>query len=438
MGLLDRFRSNRRARSGPRAENSYFSGDLTDPQLQEFMRSGGMTSGSGQIITPDSSMRIAAANRCVILISGAIGSMPIDVMMQTDPRTTKVQSNHPVQDILKQSPNGWQTPNEFMRLLVSSLLLRGNFYGEKIRSADAKLVGLLPLMGGMTVTLQGGQLSYDYIRQDGTRKTYAQKDILHVRGYSRDGITGLSVIQHAKESLGLSASTWRHAGKLFRSGAAVSGVISHPKKLLDDVRTRLYEMLDKFRGADSEQSYQDLILDDGLKFDRVAMSSVDAQMLEVMELSQSDIAMFFGVPPHMIGVLNKTTSFGAGIEQMSMGFVTYTLQDWITNICQALKRDLLIAEGDKAKLFIKMDTAPLLMGDSAARTALYGSAIQYGWMNADEIRFREGYDPIPDGKGEIYLRPANLVPAGTVTPVATAAASPPPPPDPGTTSKKAV
>lgn len=436
MGLFDRFRLGKRALT-PRADNSMWTGDVTDPQLQEYFRSGGMTSGSGQVVTPESSMRVATAYRCVMLLAGAVASLPIDVVQRLDGKKTKTLDTHPVADLLKDAPNDWQTPNEFMKLIVANILLRGNFYALKVRSAG-KLVGLLPLIiGGMKVSQDAsGALSYEYTR-NGAMITYPQKDILHIRGYSADGIHGLSVIQHAKESLGLSASTWRHAGRLFRNGAAVAGIISHPKKLLEAARDRLFEMLDAFRGADSEKSYKDLVLDEGMKYERVAMTSVDAQLLEVMELSQYDIAMFFGVPPHMLGLITKTTSFGAGIEQMSIGFVTFTLQDWLNNICQSLRRDLLLAEGDKSKLFIRMDPAPLLMGDSAARGVLYANGRQWGYFCVDDIRIKEGMEPLPDGLGQIFLSPANMVPAGSEPKPGDPTAPPSPDPGPPDPSKKA-
>ena len=59
------------------------------------------------------------------------------------------------------------------------------------------------------------------------------------------------------------------------------------------------------------------------------------------DFQRYDIAMFFGVPPHMIGATEKTTSWGSGIEQLNIGFVQYTLNDWFVTWQETIKRDLM-------------------------------------------------------------------------------------------------
>jgi len=232
---------------------------------------------------------------------------------------------------------------------------------------------------------------------------------------SLDGVRGLSVIGQAAEELGLSIQASKFASKFFKNGAIPASVLKHPKSLTDPEIDRLKASLEEFRGADNAQKM--LLLEDGMLYERIQMTSVDAQLLQIMELTQYDIAMRFGVPPHMIGLTSKTTSWGSGIEQIGSAFVAYTLQDYLTMWQESIRRDLL---GDNdPKVYVRFNPAGLIRGDIKTRYAAYAVGRQWGWLSVNDIREKEDMDPI-DG-GDIYLQPTNMVPAGSDAAAAMAA-----------------
>jgi len=113
-----------------------------------------------------------------------------------------------------------------------------------------------------------------------------------------------------------------HGATTFRNGARVSGVLKHPNKLGPEAVARLRAGLEEFRSG-GEQEGKNLILEEGMDYARIAMTAEDAQWIESRKFSRTDIAMFFGVPPHTIGDTEKSTSWGTGIEQQSIGFVAH-------------------------------------------------------------------------------------------------------------------
>ncbi|MFC4623839.1 phage portal protein, partial [Daeguia caeni] len=185
------------------------------------------------------------------------------------------------------------------------------------------------------------------------------------------------------------------------NGARVSGVLKHPNKLGPEAVANLRAGLEEFRSG-GEQEGKNLILEEGMDYARIAMTAEDAQWLEARKFSRTDIAMFFGVPPHMIGDTEKSTSWGTGIEQQSIGFVAWTLEDHLTMWEEAINRDLIGAEDD---LYARFNRAALVKGDIKARWEAYVKGLQWGVYSPNEIRTLEDQNP-RDG-GDIFYPPPN-------------------------------
>lgn len=417
MGLLQSMSPRGVTVTSPRAAgDTGTSIDLTDPNLAEFLR-GGLTSESGAIFTPEGALRVTTAYRCANILSSAIKSMPLDFKRRVDPKTRVDADNHPLWNVLQIKPNSWQTPSEFKSMMQLGVLLRGNGYALKVRSLG-KIIGLIPLLPSCVDVKQNADLSLTYkytSPRSGITVDLTQADIFHLRGMSLDGIRGLSVIGQAAEELGLSIQAAKYAAKIFKNGAVPGGVLKHPNSLTEPEINRLKASLEEFRGADNAQKL--LLLEDGMLYERIAMTSVDAQLLQIMELTQYDIAMRFGVPPHLIGLTTKTTSWGSGIEQIGSAFVAYTLQDYLTMWAESIRRDLL--GNDDPKVYVRFNPAGLIRGDIKTRYAAYAVGRQWGWLSVNDIREKEDMDPI-DG-GDVYLQPTNMVPAGSEAAAAMAA-----------------
>ncbi len=380
----------------------------TAQQLEEALRSGAVT-GSGATVTPNSAMRVATVYACVRIISGAVATLPLHIKRRVDERTREDASDTPIWTVLRKKPNRWQTPSQFRRMLQAHLLLRGNAYAMIVRSR--RLVQeLIPLHPDRVEVKQDDDLGleYSYTRQDGRRIRLAQTEVFHLVGLTLDGVHGVSAISYARETIGLSLAMEDHGATTFRNGARVRGVLKHPNKLGPEAVAHLKAGLEEFRSG-GEQEGKNLILEEGMDYARIAMTAEDAQWIESRKFSRTDIAMFFGVPPHMIGDTEKSTSWGTGIEQQSIGFVAYTLEDHLTMWEEAINRDLIGAE---EPLYARFNRAALVKGDIKARWEAYVKGLQWGVYSPNEIRALEDQNP-RDG-GDVFYPPPNTagVPAG--------------------------
>lgn len=397
MGILNRMRE----MVGMRP-NSLVSED----QIREFLRGSG-NSASGAVVNEASVMRVAAAWRCTNIIAGSIATLPLDLIRRVDEDHRAPAVGHPLRRILTIKPNPWQTPSEFRRMMQANLLLRGNAYARKVMLGN-QIQALIPLHPDRVTAEQTDTLAMTYkVRVKGGQTiTLAQKDMLHLRGMSLDGITGLSVLSCMRESVGLALQTEQAGARLFKNGMLVGGQIKHPGKLSPNAAKNLHDSLDEhYSGAENAHNW--ILAEEGMELKPLALSAEDSQWLGARDFQRYDIAMFFGVPPHMIGATEKTTSWGTGIEAQGIGFVVYTLNDWIRTWEESLKRDCL-HESEWEQLDWRYNVNGLLRGDVKARWEGYVKGLQWGVYSPDDVLAMEDRNPRADGKGDIYYDPPNV------------------------------
>ncbi len=336
----------RAALGRPQANASFDLTGMSEDQVREFLRIGGsMATATGAVVNEATTMRVAAAWRCVNIISGTVGTLPMDLIRRESEQVRKPATGHPLRRVLTVKPNQWQTPSEFRRLMQAHLLLRGNAYALKV-TLGGNVVAVIPIHPDRVGAEQVDDytMRYTVTAKGGRKQVYPQTEIFHLRGMSLDGVTGLSVLSHMRESLGLALEAEKAAARLMRNGSFLGGVIQHPKSMSPEAHDRL-KLSWKEQYTGTERAGATPILEDGAEFKPLGLSADDLQFLQQRDFQRYDIAMFFGVPPHMLGATEKQTSWGSGIEQQGIGFVTYTLNDWLKIWEEAIKRDL-IAEGE--------------------------------------------------------------------------------------------
>ncbi len=146
------------------------------------------------------------------------------------------------------------------------------------------------------------------------------------------------------------------------------------------------------------------VLTGGFDWKPITITPDESQFIETRKMQVTEIARIFGIPPHMIGDVEKSTSWGTGIEQQSIGFVTYTLRPWLTRIESALNRVT------PAGQFVKFNVDGLLRGDTKSRHESYRLGLDGGYYSPNEVRAWEDLPPIPDG--DSYRQPLNFGPLG--------------------------
>lgn len=386
---------------------------------QSVLDAFGVTPGAAGItVTPVSAMRVAAVFACVQKIAGAISTLPLDVF-KTDGETPTKLARDDLWYKLNEQPTPQYTAASHWEGVSVAQLLRGDAYTWIRRSVNNTIREFIPLPWAAVqpVLELDGSVRY-YVHYQNKSFWLSPDEIFHFPGFGFDGLKSMSVISYAaRNAVGNALAMDEYSGKFFANGAHPSIVIKSPGKMNpEQVTTLQTSFANKYAGLDNAHRLP-LVLTEGLDVKEISLSADDAQLLEARKFQVIDIARAFGVPPHMIGETSASTSWGSGIESMSRGFVTYTLQPHLKRIEQELNRKLFPRDVGR---FVRFDREALIEGDSAAqaaynRAALGGPGTGMGWMSVDEIRKSKGLAP-RGGSSAVIFDPRDTPKTAGTTP----------------------
>jgi len=373
--------------------------DFTQRDPEGWIDILGPLTSSGVHVTPTTALSVPAVLRAVSLLSGAVASLPLKVFRRTDKGREETTENQ-VYKLLHQAPNPLQTPFTFKELIMNHLLLSGNFFAF-IDWQGGKPAALWPLNPAAVTVEQDqttGAITYRINTIKG-QQVLQPREVLHILGMTLDGTKGVSPITFARESIGGAIAELQHGQSFFRNGAALSGVLQHPGTLSPEAAENLRRSWrEKYSGPDNAGKVA--VLEEGMTFQPVALSNKDSQWLESRQVSALDIARIFGVPPALIGHLEKASY--SSQEAQNLEFLTHSLRPWLTRIEQALNRALIT----HSSLYVEFTTGDLLRTDLKSRFDAYRVALAAGFMSVNEIRKLENL-PAVDG-GDILYRPLNM------------------------------
>lgn len=351
---------------------------------------------AGEAVSDYTAMSLSAVWACVNLIAGTISSLPLMVYRTDRQGVRTVANDHALYRLLHDSPNFDQTAVDFWDFLSGSVELWGNGYARKI-DESGRLLGLVPVNPSIMNPprrLKDGTIEYRWF-EDGRQFVETDRTMLHIRGPGGNPLGGMSTLTFGRNAFSLARATDKAAGKTFANGLRPSGGLKFDKWLTDPQREIAKKELAAKIGADN--SGQPLILEGGVDWKQFTINPEDAQMLESRAFSIEEICRFFGVPPFMVGHTEKTTSWGTGIEQQTLGFLKFTLRRRLKRIEQALEKQLLTPVERAAGLVIEFNLEGLLRADSAGRAAFYASGLDKGWLNINQVCKWENLPPVEGG-----------------------------------------
>lgn len=361
-------------------------------------------------VSERNALAVGAVYACVALIGGALGQLTLQTYTEAAGESTAVKSD--IWYLLNEEMHPRWTAAMGWDFGGQSLLLEGNLYARIHRPTpfSANVESIEPLHPrGVSPMLYEDRLIYTIVNLDGTVETIDQDDMLHVPGPGFDGLRGLSQLRHVlRQPVSTALAAGDVGENMLTDGLRPDIVLSTEAKLdRDQIKMLREQWVERYGGL--KNSNAPVALGGGLTVQKISMTAADAQLIDREKLTVEEVARIFGVPPYMVGQIEKQTSFGSGIEQMGTGFVRYTLGRHMAKIEQEAQRKL----GRRGKSSISYDASALLRGDTKSRYEAYrialGRAGEPGFMRPNEVRKLEGLPTDADGdtlfNGQVNAKP---------------------------------
>jgi HK97 family phage portal protein len=379
---------------------------LSDASLIQ-MFSGDTQTSAGPIVSETGAIStMVSVYRAIALLSGMAAGLPLKTYRYAGKSEVLVR---PLLD-----PGYGRTPYELWETVMVHLLGWGNAFVHKERNAFGAIENLVPINPGRVrpKVYRPGELMpdsavkvFEVKQPDGSYIPLTNYDLMHIPGLSYDGVLGLSPVGVARQAIGTQMAADDLASRQYSNGNMIGGILTTDRALTqqqaDAIKSRWREKMQGVRHA-----HDVAVLDAGMSFQATTMAPEEAQFLQTRRWQTIEIARVFGIPPHLLGDVERTTSWGTGIEQQNIAFVAYTLRPWLTRIEQRISFEIVAPKTQ----FAEFEINGLLRGSAPERAAFYANGIQWGWLTRNEARIKENLVPIV-GLDE-PLTPLNMI-AGT-------------------------
>lgn len=368
---------------------------------------GGNKSAAGIVVSPHRALSEVAVMACVSIRAQDLAKLPVHVFRAKKGGGQEIIRNHPLEQLLRK-PNAWQTRFEFFEMMQLHYLLRSNAYAAIARDGRAKPTAFLPVQNAQP-WVAGPEIYYDVARSSVFEQAILQNfplripaaDILHLKWLSFDGLSGVSRIGLLRNAIGLSLAMEQSQSGIFARGAQIPGYWKTDKKLGDEAFKRLKAQLSNYEG--SENAGGTPLTEEGLTFEKFAMTMVEADTVKATESQMRRMAIGWDLPLHRIGIVPD----GSDPIQMHQMYLNNTLSSdaerWENKL-----NDMFDLDGEEE--FVEFDLDCFNRADLSKRLEAYRIGIVGSIFSTNDARRKEG---MPDDEnGDTIFRPANVVPLG--------------------------
>ena len=345
----------------------------------------------------NSELIFAATSR----ISSTLSAMPVTLY-----KDSKEMPNHHLYDLIRHAPNSSMTSSMFFKSMESCRCTSGNAYALKMLDKSMKLEALVILdPSRVRPFLEESSKELYYRVQDESGSEYFIHNyyVVHIPFLSTNGYVGVNPVSVLFNTLSYNDNIHRFSAEQLNKGINAAIVVEAPANLQE---SQINKTIESLQAVHKNSGGNILFLESGLTARALNLSPVDTKLFEVEKISRGNVAMVYGMPPHMMGDYSDTSY--ASQEQQMLEFLSLTMLPIITAYEQELNKKLLTPEERRLKYHWKFDVDTLLRADAATRAEVYQKAIRGGWKTPNEVRFEYGDKPKPNG--DKLLASRDLVP----------------------------
>lgn len=358
---------------------------------------------TGEKIDDKTALQIAAVMACVRTISEDTAALPMQVKRPDANGVMRPVDDHDLTRLLNTAPNEWQTGMEFREQLVMHAVLSGNGYAYIVRDGAGNIGELIPLEPSEVSVVEGKDHAPQYTLGDGQGGLVGRvdaKNMIHLRGLSYNGWSGMNPVKVAANALGLTRTLEKSQAYLHKNGGRPGGILTTDEALSPERVKGLAKSWKASVGGGNQ--FGTAVLDAGIKFQSLAMTGVDAQHLETRRFQIEEVCRIMRVFPVIVMQSDKASTF-ASAEAFFSAHLKMTVNPWCRRIEAAFDRDLLDGAGPYC---VKHNTSAFTMASMKDRGEFYRTVVETGIYTRNECRAMEGLPPV-DGGDEI-LTPMNM------------------------------
>ena len=352
----------------------------------------GSATAAGVRLSPLAALGVPTVYSCVNSVSRSVASLPLKLYRRRSDGGKDLADGHPLYSLLHDAPNDEMTSASFRRAVQANASLRNSGYAYIVRNglgevAEITFIHNTDIKPDRDPTT--GELFY-WLRGERTPK----EKILHIKGLTLNGVSGLDTVTTAREAIALSVALQDHGARFFPNASTPSVAIEFPQHMSDQQLREFAEKFDKYNTGNGN-AHKRMFLWAGAKLgNKPQVNNQQSQFLEARTYQDKAICQIFGVPQIKAGITDA--AHYNNVEQENQSYITDTLRPWCVEWEQAMNFNLLTSR-ERNRYFFEFDLNGLMRGDHAARASFYKSMFEGGFITRNEVRGAENLNPVEGG-----------------------------------------
>lgn len=341
-------------------------------------------------ISIDNALTLSALYNGINIISNDVAMLPKAVYTKVNGITQK-QPGHPVHNIIALQPNSFQTSYWLHKIMITTAILNGNAVAVIRRhnttgqiDPENALVFVHP-NDLQDIKLIDGQLWF-FTKQG----IFHNSEVIHIKGFSQNGYTGISVLRHAATNFNAAISADAFAQSNFDGKGMGLGIIKHNASLTPKAKKNLADAMEARLSAAGK--YNIGVVDEGMDYKPISVSAQEAQLIDWKKITVEDVARWLNVSPRKLKQATNVTA-AKSVEQGSIDHLSDAILPWVVQFEQEYNSKLFTTK-EKPSIYTKFNISALLRVDAAARAEYYNKMRFAGIYTGNEIRILEDLNPI--------------------------------------------
>lgn len=354
----------------------------------------------GNTVTREQALQIPTVQACINKIADSVSMLPVKLYRKTDGKPEEVLNDKRVQLLNGETGDTLNTV-EFWKALINDYYVGEGGWAYihtvgtepfSIHYVDSRNVSIQqntdPVFKAYQVMIQG--------------KSYYDFKFIKLLRKTKDGYRNIPIQEENSKVISAAYNALKLEISMSKSGGTKGGFLKSKNKLskdiMDDIRRGYESLYDSFN---QDRNRKVLILNDGMDFQEVSATSAEMQVNENKKTNAIEICKIFGFPHTIID--------GGASEEDRRQYVQ-AITAILTQIETELDSKLLLEE-EKADYYWAFDTKELTRGSQKERYEAYAIGLKNHFLQPDEVRKEEDYEPmgfnyISIGLGDVLLDPA--------------------------------
>jgi HK97 family phage portal protein len=389
-----------------------FRASTPDPTDDFWYRAASWSTLTGLRVSPEMAVRLFAVHSCRSLLARTVGTLPLPLKKRkADGRGSDDATSESLYRIFQYQANPVMTAAQFRSWMESHLDLYGNAFAQIVRAPDRSVSALWPIHPARVraeLMPSMNAIRFTVREANGRDRVFlndeGDHEIFHVPYWLGDGVLGRSPIEDAPDLFSECLIAQEYSANFLRNEARPGIVLEAPGELTEKQRIDIRNAWQEVQGGKNRG--KPAFIWGQMKLHMLGASNKDAQLLELRTTHVPWICGMFGVPPGMIGWLERAQGW-ASREQSAIDFV----QNGILPRCimweQAIQRDLI----QDPRFFVKHNLKGPLRADAATQAAFFKTMFDIGVYSPNMILELLEENPIGP-EGDTHYCPANMLPLG--------------------------